>query len=676
MNKNAENALHAVNFLRRIRKDGPWTLASIDPDSGRITVHGFRLTELETMQSWIETRMGKENLYFIPNPTRRRMAKKPREADIAYYEFAHIDCDPLDAESPEDAYKRHRRALQAHNPPPSIMYSSGNGVVGLWRVNPPIKLESERVVEACKAINKAIAGALGGKEKGYDHCHSLDHLLRLPHTLNLPDARKQAKGRTPVMAGKISEYPRREYADFELPIGSPAIAPSSDREIGPAEPVEALDELNLPDHVKRLIEYGDTEGKYPSRSEADFAAIIGMMRAGVPDEKNLGVLTDDRWPVGERLHERNDPEDAARKEILRARKKLGEPEFPPLEDPAPEKKSDPARLRALKLSTVMSQPDPKWLIQDILTENALFEIFGQFKAGKTFYGIELALCIATGLDFFDTKTTQGRVIYVIAEGNAKLFGYRVKQWITERCNGNSETCKRLARDVEANFEILPLAVHMDVPTEVQGFIRANPGPRAAIFVDTLMRNMTGDPLKPQDMMRFMGGCDAIRNATGAAVVFLHHMKRENGTGGFGSIVGEAFVDGAAIVTRKGEQRIFKLKLMRDGDDTLPAWTGHLEPRDILVSMSEDGEVVRKSAVLVHDGRAGGEPLQKLLAHIHLTSPASVEALKASFGGAGRTLERNISKLRELGYVSKKGLKLTTVGLEAVPGEMDDDDDFG
>jgi hypothetical protein len=44
------------------------------------------------------------------------------------------------------------------------------------------------------------------------------------------------------------------------------------------------------------------------------------------------------------------------------------------------------------------------------------------------------------------------------------------------------------------------------------------------------------------------------------------------------------VDGAAIVTRNHKQRIFKLKL--DGDDTLPAWIGHLEPRETLVSMSE------------------------------------------------------------------------------------------
>src|SRR5262245_42144455 len=199
MNEDHRNVSLAIDFLRRIRNRGPWTLASICPTNGRITVRGFRLDEIDSMASWIESHFGDENLYFVPNRTKRRMTKKPREIDIAYYDFAHVDCDPLDGESPEQAYKRHNAALEAHSPPPTITYSSGNGVVAMWQFDPPIKLESENDIEACKGINKAVADALGGKAKGYDYCHSLDHLLRLPHTCNIPDARKRAKGRQPIM---------------------------------------------------------------------------------------------------------------------------------------------------------------------------------------------------------------------------------------------------------------------------------------------------------------------------------------------------------------------------------------------------------------------------------------------------------------------------------------------
>ena len=63
--------------------------------------------------------------------------------------------------------------------------------------------------------------------------------------------------------------------------------------------------------------------------------------------------------------------------------------------PTPEeKKADDRRkerFKAQSLSELLAIPDPKWLVEDVLTENALFEIFGSFKAGKTFYGMEMGL---------------------------------------------------------------------------------------------------------------------------------------------------------------------------------------------------------------------------------------------------------------------------------------------
>lgn len=306
----------AVRFLRSLRSKGPWTLASIVPD-GRITVRSFAADSASEMTQWVAARNGKENLYFIANPAKTLMSVKPKEADIARDEFKHVDCDPRDGETPEQANRRITAELEAHDPPPTMHWSSGNGRQALWRLDTPIPLNTAADIANCKAINQAIAERLGA-----DNCQSIEHLLRLPFTMNLPNKRKLAKGRKPIMAGELVCNNDRAYADWELPQASPSIAPSDVPAIGEAEPIDGLADLSLSDHVLRLVESGNADGKYPSRSESDFAATIGMLRDGATPGQVLFVLTDGAWPVGERIRERDDPDDYARKEIARAQKKL------------------------------------------------------------------------------------------------------------------------------------------------------------------------------------------------------------------------------------------------------------------------------------------------------------------------------------------------------------------
>ena len=73
---------HAISFLQLLRAAGPWTVCAIDPEKGgapeTITFNGKR--EVGQMRAWINARYGKKNLYFIANPTKRRMHKKPLES--------------------------------------------------------------------------------------------------------------------------------------------------------------------------------------------------------------------------------------------------------------------------------------------------------------------------------------------------------------------------------------------------------------------------------------------------------------------------------------------------------------------------------------------------------------------------------------------------------------------
>ena len=46
--------------------------------------------------------------------------------------FLHTDDDPREGETPEAAKKRILAGYDAHDPPPSIVIDSGNGLQGIW----------------------------------------------------------------------------------------------------------------------------------------------------------------------------------------------------------------------------------------------------------------------------------------------------------------------------------------------------------------------------------------------------------------------------------------------------------------------------------------------------------------------------------------------------------------
>ena len=94
----------------------------------------------------------------------------------------HVDVDIYDEAT--------LAALRAFSPKPTVIVFSGGGYQALWRLSEP-STDFERVEQT----NIWLAEKLGG-----DNCHNIDRLLRLPGTINLPNAKKRAAGRVPVVA--------------------------------------------------------------------------------------------------------------------------------------------------------------------------------------------------------------------------------------------------------------------------------------------------------------------------------------------------------------------------------------------------------------------------------------------------------------------------------------------
>lgn len=682
------NSKAAVAFLRDARANGPWTLAAIPTEGGAPEVVTFYCEkEIPGMQAWIDARNGRANLYWTVNPTRERINRKPKKMDISRYDFAFVDCDPMPDEPAMDAKNRHRLALMKLPNPPSVIYESGNGIVGLWKIQQPIKIKrgDANAIAECEAVNIGLKDALGGKAFGYDDCHNLDRLARLPGTVNIPNAKKRAAGREASLAGNVQTFPN-SYSIDQLPRA--AVLQTEDDQapsiIGPIEQVDSLDELHLSERTRTIIECGRVEGETKPKDDSDSAwrydGLRSMFREGVTPEQAVGILTDDLYGISSGITKKDvNPEAFARAEVSRALRKLEAEKrediallaAEPINDNyldevlAADKKKrldGIARFKAIRFSDLEKAQSPQYVLQDVITENSLFEFYGKQKSGKTLWALALSLSIACELEFYGRKVKHGKSLYIVGEGNKVRFGHRVKAWIKRTSQIYRISEKELRARIQKNWELVPIPVMISTPQQVADFLAANKaeGPRVLIVIDTLMRTFDGNINEQNDMMRYVRGCDEIREGTGAAVLIVHHPGLAASNRGAGSVSLPAAVDGIGKFYTAGKQRVFKVDMLRDGDSDQPPMVFNLETVTVDFDFETEGKETVSAYLALADTVDPKTEEYQLLLRIRDEMPTSQRALVNDFTSKS-AVSRRIAKLIDCGYLEPGGLRLTDEG---------------
>ena len=241
-------------------------------------------------------------------------------------------------------------------PPPTAIVASGGGLNLYWALSEPIGDHDE-----IEARNRWLAQQLGA-----DACWNCDRILRVPGTINWPNAKKQRSGRVPVLARLTEHCPERVYGfdDFgrvEASASNDKAESRPDRCIGDDTPLLTLDDMpaevrdKLPAFACRLIREGPTPDEYNGdRSKAVLAVTCALLRAEASDSQIAGILLNPALPIHDHIrdHKGRPPRAYVARQIDRARDLLpggtaappGKPGYIPEFD-APEVQ---ARVRALK----------------------------------------------------------------------------------------------------------------------------------------------------------------------------------------------------------------------------------------------------------------------------------------------------------------------------------------
>ena len=167
-------------------------------------------------------------------------------------------------------------------------------------------------------------------------------------------------------------------------------------------------------------------------------------------------------------------------------------------------------------SSFLGQPSPlPWIIKGWLPAYSTAMIFGESGIGKTFFALDMACSIASGINWQGLRTDEGVVVYLAGEGN---FGMR--QRVASWCMANNV-------DKLDNLLISNKPIDLDSASAASEVLSAvyemTKDPVKLVVIDTLNNHMSGDENSARDTRTMLNSCNVISSALGASTMLLHHM---------------------------------------------------------------------------------------------------------------------------------------------------------
>jgi 5S rRNA maturation endonuclease (ribonuclease M5) len=245
--------------------------------------------------------------------------------------------------------------------------------------------------------------------------------------------------------------------------------------------------------------------------------------------------------------------------------------------------ADRRRLRILSEDDLEDLPEPSWLLDDVLPDNALVMLYGPPGSRKSFAAVDMAMAIASGRDWHGRKTRAGYVLYVAAEGGSGV-GKRLKGWRMSR---------GIAKTGRLGVVAAPVAMTTGQLDELLQIVAELPEQPVLIVLDTVARTFgAGDENSQKDMNAFVAACDKLKAATGATVLVVHHSGKDVEKGARGSSVLPGAVDVSIAVSRKDDIVTLmnrapygKMKDAEEFDDI------NLLSQQIVVGETSDGKAI-------------------------------------------------------------------------------------
>jgi len=308
------------------------------------------------------------------------------------------------------------------------------------------------------------------------------------------------------------------------------------------------------------------------------------------------------------------------------------------------------------------------LIEGAVGRGAMVVLYGDSNSGKTFAAIDMGAAVARGVEWLGRPTDSGLVVYLATESPAsvqtRLRAYqrhhrlRVPGFVIVRSPVN-------LYDGTADTEAIINLVHE---------LESEHGTKVAlIFGDTLARLVAGaNENSGEDMGIVVKNVDAIRNATGAAFVLIHHSGKDAARGARGWSGLRAATDTEIEVTSDETSGTRTAEITKQRD--LPGKGDRIGFRLLPVELGVNRWGTPRGSCVVEPTVAPAKaPRAKRLS---AAAGAIIEFLTQRGAGCLRgALVKHFegqyprsTMYREIGVLIDGGLLLDTAGILALPGK--------
>jgi AAA domain-containing protein/primase-like protein len=226
-----------------------------------------------------------------------------------------------------------------------------------------------------------------------------------------------------------------------------------------------------------------------------------------------------------------------------------------------------------------------WTVKGVIPRAELIIVIGESGSGKTFLVFDLAAHVAQGFPWRGRRVKKMRVVYIVAEGAAG-FRNRLLAW----CIHHSTPIEQL------DVIVIPAAPNLLQKDDVKAVIEEikHHAPVGLIVVDTFAQTMAGgNENSGEDVGRALGHCKAIHQATGASVLLVHHLGKNEALGARGWSGLKAAADAEITITNKNGERVATVSKSKDGQQGLDFV---FRLRTVNLGLDEDGEVISSCVV--------------------------------------------------------------------------------